>query len=483
MASSLADCVVTNSLSSAVISTSQFSASRPQLLSGSAVKFPNLTLESTLQELPLHDYQVEADCLTRDVAHVFDAQPLLPGVILSKAETLIGMISRRRFLEQMSRPYGLDLFMNRPVEILYPFIITTGALVFPADTRIEWMTQQALQRSPEELYEPIVVQFADNTHHLLDFHQLLVAHSQIHQLAQQVIREQSQAQVIQTEKMASLGRLIASVSHEILNPVNFISGNLNYLAAYSHDLIQLIVAYDAALPNGSIEINQIRDEIGFDFIQQDLPNILESLKLGSERLRSIVGGLRTFSHMSETDRRPVDLHKTIDNTLIILNSRLKNAIEVIKNYAELPLIECYSGQLSQVFMNLISNAIDALLEKVEAEKALLTPAQLVERYHTTVALWQPQITITTAIETRVHSDLGVTQWVSIQIADNGPGIPAEIQGQIFESFFTTKPVGQGTGLGLAISRQIVVEKHQGTLDLHSQVGVGTEFKVSLPIAG
>lgn len=465
-----------------MVTTPSGFASEQSLLSNSAVKFPNLTLESTLQELPLHDYQVEVERLTRDVAHAFDDRPLLPGVILTKGDEFAGMISRRRFLEQMSRPYGLDLFMNRPLEVLYPFIMT-GGNVFPSTTRIEWMTQQALQRSPEELYEPIVVQFEDDRHYLLDFHQLLVAHSQIHQLAQQVIRDQSQAQVIQTEKMASLGRLIASVSHEILNPVNFISGNLNYLATYSRDLIRLIAAYEVALPQGSTEINEMREEIGFDFIQHDLPNILDSLKLGSERLRSIVGGLRTFSHMSETDRRPVDLHKTIDNTLIILNSRLKNAIDVVRNYGDLPLIDCYSGQLSQVFMNLLSNAIDALLEKVEAEKALLTPAQRAELHRVNTPTWQPQITITTALKPVAPSQLDNNQWVSICIGDNGPGIPAEIQEQIFESFFTTKPVGQGTGLGLAISRQIVVEKHQGKLELRSQVGVGTEFELLLPIGG
>lgn len=441
------------------------------------MQFQNLNLESVLKELPLHDYQMEFHHLGKEVGKALDQNPLLPGVILTRAGELGGMISRHRFLHQMSRPYSLELFMKRSLEILYPFVCTDFA-VYPGTASIVSVAQETLQRSPELLYEPIVVELEPKVYRLLDFHQLLVAHAQIHQLAQQVIREKTEAQVIQTEKMASLGRIIASVAHEILNPVNFISGNLNYLGNYSQDLITLLDAYEAENPNPSDHIAKLKDQVGLEFVLQDLPRIIDSMKMGSERLKNIVNGLRNFSHMNESDRKSIDIHQCIDNTLLILNSRIKGQIEIVKNYGNLPLVNCYSGQLNQVFMNIISNAIDALLEKFEEQK--LSPAEMLvalknaDHYPT----WQPKITLTTVIQPAIADTPAI---VSVKIADNGSGIPLEIQSQIFESFFTTKPMGKGTGLGLAISRQIVVDKHGGSLNLKSEVGAGTEFEICIPL--
>jgi signal transduction histidine kinase len=445
---------------------------------------PTLTLESTLQELALHDRSVAFDNLGKDLSDIFDQHPLLPGIIIVDQGTLAGMISRRRFLEQLSRPYGLDLFMNRPISILYPFVKTDFA-IFEGDQTIVAATHQALQRSPEQLYEPLVIKLAERDYRLLDFHNLLMAHSQIHQLAQQVIQEKTEAQVIQTEKMASLGRIVASVAHEINNPVNFIAGNLNYLATYAQDLINLVDAYEDTYPEPPESLLSLKDDIGMDFLREDLPRLLDSVKMGSERLKTIVLGLRNFSHMNESERKSVDLHQSIENTLVILNSRLKSRIDVIKDYGHLPPVSCYSGQLSQVFMNIISNAIDALME--EAEKRQSTPQQ-----HTQGTTWQPQITITTALlvgnengqngsHTNVADAQGGDRWVAVRIADNGPGIPQEAQDKIFETFYTTKPAGEGTGLGLAISRQIVVDRHGGKLNLKSTLGQGTEFEILLPV--
>jgi two-component system, NtrC family, sensor kinase len=439
--------------------------------------FQNLNLESVLKELPLQDYQVELHHLGKEVARALDQNPLLPGVILTKAGELVGMISRRRFLQQMSRPYSLELFMKRSLEVLYPFV-RTEIVIYSGNASIVSIAHEALQRSPELLYEPIVVEIEPQVYRLLDFHQLLVAHAQIHQLAQQVIREKTEAQVIQTEKMASLGRIIASVAHEILNPVNFISGNLNYLGSYSQDLIDLLTAYEQENPHPSDTIAKLRDKIGLEFVLQDLPRIIDSVKMGSERLKNIVNGLRNFSHMNESDRKLIDIHQCIDNTLLILNSRIKGQIEIVKNYGTLPLINCYSGQLNQVFMNIISNAIDALVDKLEQQK--LSPAELLVALKTAnpQPLWQPQITITTSVKMAIAD---TPAQVIICIADNGPGIPADIRTQIFETFFTTKPVGKGTGLGLAISRQIVVDKHGGTLHVETEMGKGTEFEICIPL--
>jgi two-component system, NtrC family, sensor kinase len=446
----------------------------------------NLTLESTLQELYLHDREIEADSLGKEAAKLFDTNPFLPGIILLEQGQLIGMISRRRFLEQMSRPYGLDLFLNRPLRILYQFVLTEFP-VLSINTLIVNAVSEALKRSPEHLYEPIVVQLAPQTYRLLDVHQLLLAQSQIHELAKQLLNEQAQTQMIQAEKMASLGRMVAEVAHEILNPVNFIWGNVSHLSSHIQNLVELLSVYESEISVPSSKITRLKEEVDLDFVLEDLPRIISSMKLGSERLKMIAGGLRNFSHMDETQLQPADLHQCIDNTLLILNNRLKDEIDVIKNYGDLPLVNCYSGQLSQVFMNLVGNAIDALFEK----KSKQNLASHIQFQHEAID-WEPQIKITTEVYSAIgqtdsakqelSGDLGASSsWIAIRIADNGCGIPNDIQQQIFETFFTTKPVGQGTGLGLAISYSIVTEKHHGKLNLKSQPGLGSEFEVLLPL--
>jgi two-component system NtrC family sensor kinase len=445
----------------------------------------NLTLESTLQELHLHDRQIEVDNPGKEAAKLFDANPFLPGIILLEQGKLVGMISRRRFLEQMSRPYGLDLFLNRPLRILYQFI-STEFPVLTSDTLIVDAVREALKRSPEHLYEPIAVQLDAQTYRLLDLHQLLMAQSQIHELAKQLLNEQAQTQMIQAEKMASLGRMVAGVAHEIFNPVNFIWGNVSHLSNHIQSLVKLLSAYESKIPASSYEILKLKEEIELDFVLEDLPQILNSMKLGSERLKMIAGGLRNFSHMDEKQLQPADLHQCIDNTLLILNSRIKGEIDIIKSYGNLPLVNCYSGQLSQVFMNLISNAIDTLFEKKAQQNSAFTQVQREE-----AIAWQPQIEITTEVCSAIAqttppsqekgSDSAYSDWVAVRIADNGCGIPDDIQKRIFETFFTTKPVGKGTGLGLAISYSIVTEKHHGKLNLKSQLGIGSEFEILLPL--
>jgi signal transduction histidine kinase len=423
----------------------------------------NLSLDSTLRELSLYDFQVESSHPGKEVAQEFRVNPMLPGVILIEQGNFAGMISRRRFLEQMSRPYGLELFSKRPLHSLYGF---AGAevLKLSGDIQISEAAHRSLQRSPESLYEPIVVELDPGVYRLLDVHQLMIAQSQIHALTTQLLHEQTQAQMIQTEKMATLGQMVASVAHEIKNPVSFISGNFEFLFSYCQTLIDVISGYEAEVSQISPELAQLKDENELGFIFEDLPKILKSMEIASDRLTKIVGGLQSFSHLDEARRRPADIHECIESTLIILNSRLKKTtIEIIKEYGYLPLVNCYSGQLSQVFMNILSNAIDALLEKWETREP-------------DAESWQPQIEIKTEIIERSQED-----WVLVQITDNGPGIPPEVQKRIFETFFTTKPVGKGTGLGLAISHQIVTQKHGGELLMHSQPQEGTEFKFLFPL--
>lgn len=285
---------------------------------------------------------------------------------------------------------------------------------------------------------------------------------------QQALRnlQQTQAQLIQTEKMSSLGQLVAGVAHEINNPVNFIYGNLTHAEQYILELLELVRLYQEYSPNPVIEIQEHSKAIDFDFLITDLPKMLFSMKTGADRIRQIVLSLRNFSRLDEAEVKPVDIHDGIDSTLLILQNRLKGKpdhpdIKVIKEYGHLPLIECYAGQMNQVFMNILINAIDAL-----------------DSYNTqcscqTIQDNSRRITIRTELINR--------NYAAIWIADNGPGMTEEVKKRLFDPFFTTKPVGSGTGLGLSISYQIVVQTHGGLLRCVSTLGEGTEFCIELPV--
>lgn len=267
--------------------------------------------------------------------------------------------------------------------------------------------------------------------------------------------KQAQAQLIQAEKMSSLGQMVAGLAHEINNPVSFIYGNLEYAENYADDLLRLVDLYQKYYPQPSREIGEELENTDLDFIKEDFPKIINSMKNGAERIRQLILSLRNFSRLDESDLKAVDLHEGIESTLVILHNRLStNQVEVKKLYNKLPLVECYPALLNQVFMNILGNAIDAM-EASGREKV---------------------ITISTELEKKEAEN----EAVKVRIADRGVGISAEIKEKIFDPFFTTKPVGSGTGLGLSISYQIV-EKHGGQISVFSQVGVGTEFEIVLPV--
>ncbi len=289
--------------------------------------------------------------------------------------------------------------------------------------------------------------------------------------------QSTQAQLIQSEKMSSLGQMVAGIAHEINNPINFIHGNINYASQYIQDLLDLIAVYEQEYPNSSPLIQEKAQEIELDFLVKDLPKLLDSMHVGSSRIRNIVQGLRNFSRLDEAEMKPVDIHEGIENTLMILQHKLKAnsnqpEIEVIKEYGHLPQVSCYASGLNQVFMNILSNAIDAL----EDGNRSLVMGNREESSNYQLPITNYQLP-TICIRTEQADD----QTVRIRIADNGLGMNEEVQHKIFDPFFTTKPVGSGTGLGLSISYQIVVEKHKGQLICNSALGQGTEFVIEIPM--
>ncbi|WP_445630667.1 ATP-binding protein [Nostoc sp. DSM 114167] len=263
----------------------------------------------------------------------------------------------------------------------------------------------------------------------------------------------TQVQLIQTEKMSSLGRMVAGLAHEINNPVNFIHGNFNHLNNHVNCLLNLIQLYQQEHPDSYSLFEEKFGDFNIDFISDDLPKILSSMRIGTDRIRDIVLSLKNFSRLDQSDKKAVNIHEGIESTLLLLNHRLQPKIEIIKKYGNLPPVQCYPAQLNQVFMNILSNGIDALLELDNQ--------------------MQKQIVIQTEV-TKLET-------VIITFRDNGNGIDSEIQSKIFDPFFTTKPINKGTGLGLAISHQII-EKHQGNIQLKSERARGTEFTIEIPIA-
>ncbi len=276
----------------------------------------------------------------------------------------------------------------------------------------------------------------------------------------------TQAQMIQGEKMSSLGQMIVGIAHEINNPVSFVYGNIVPAIDYAKDLLHLIELYQKHYPEPEKEIQDEIQAIELDYVRNDFTKLLNSMAIGSERIRKIVLSLRNFSRLDEDGFKRVDIHEGIDNTLIILQNRLKvqsdrPEIKIVKEYSSLPLVDCYPGQLNQVFMNLFVNAIDALDEY---------------NLHRTPEEIKANISYI-KISTEVNND----EWIMIRITDNGPGISDRIKPKLFDPFFTTKEVGKGTGLGLSISYQIIVDKHSGKLNFSSKEGKGTEFVVEIPV--
>ncbi|MEG5163236.1 AAA family ATPase [Microcoleus sp. AT3-A2] len=431
------------------------------------------TKEAKLQEaqklahLGNWEFDLEGDKLTwsEEVFRIFGLDPELPEPTILEHRKQIHPDDLKLWLErlekiiQLGKPCEFELRILRHDEaVRYIYVkaqaIFDGGKVIKLFGTIQDITERklaedALRQSEGQLREKAT--------------QLEVTLSEL---------RSTQTQLIQTEKMSSLGQLVAGVAHEINNPINFIYGNVLHANDYSSDLLGLIDLYQESYPNANPEIVAKTEDIDLAFIQEDLPKILKSMQVGVDRVRNIVLSLRNFSRLDEAEMKPVDVHSGIDSTLLILQHRLKkdavgHGIEVVKEYGQLPEVNCYASGLNQVFMNILSNAIDAM------ELGVGRPETTAKLENPLSPIFERKIEIRTEVCDK--------NWVRIYIADNGRGMTEEVRSRIFDPFFTTKSVGQGTGLGLSISYQIVVEKHGGKLMCFSAPGEGAEFVIEIPV--
>jgi signal transduction histidine kinase len=423
----------------------------------------NLSLDSKLKDLPLYEFQVDLDLTTgQDVATVFEQHPALPGVLLYQDGGFVGMISRARMMEYLLRPHGMDLFLKQPLKVLYSYA-RTHDLVFQGGTAILTAAQQALRRSPELLGEPILVRMEGDRYRLLNFHELNIAYWQLRGIESQVWYEQTQMAMLRTTRMASLGRLVDGVSHEILDPVSFIWGNLSHVGDYTRDLLGMISLYEQHFEEKPLDIQALEETIELDYLREDLPNTLESIKTGADRLSKLATSLQNFCHIDEVYPKPANVHNCLDGVLLLLKSRLTSDIEIRKHYGHLPPVPCFVGQLSQVFMNILSESINTLLTQAAADRVNSEMPSPIGTQ--ALALSKPTI----AIETEACSlDGSGNRWISVRIAHNAAVWDQDLEKEIADRIANYRPFTQETSL--TSSYRMITGKHRGKFRVRSAVG-------------
>jgi len=398
----------------------------------------------------------------------------LPGRVLMSGKP-IWIVDVSQDINFIRARYALDM----GVRAAFAFPVLVGAEVVAV---MEFFSTQAIE--PDEVLLDVVANIGTQLGRVIERERASAATNaseakakeQAWQLQQTVNQlQQAQSQLIQTEKMSSLGQMVAGIAHEINNPVNFIYGNLIYTSQYSQNLLSLVELYQKHYPYSQPEIEAFIEEIELNYLIEDLPKTISSMESGAERIQQLVLSLRNFARLDESAVKRVDIHEGLDSTLLIIQNRLHfkegySHIQVIKEYGKLPLVECYAGQLNQVFMNILNNAIDALVEDSRYQQVDYGNNSYLAGEH---RFPKPII--------KIKTEMAIANHITVRISDNGPGINEEVKARLFDPFFTTKPVGQGTGLGLSICYQIIVEKHGGAIGCNSKPGEGAEFWMEIPI--
>jgi len=447
-----------------------------------------LGIDSTLGELSLFDVRLSIDTRGSEAARLFEQRPDLPGILLTDRDLVVGVLSRARFLEHLLRPQGFDLFLSRPLTVLHSYA-RLRSLTLPQHTPILVAAQKALRRPVELQSEPILVTQGQEAR-LLNSHDLNVAHWYIRGIETQVRYERTQAYMLQSQKMAALGRLVDGVAHEILDPLGFIWGNLSHVSRYCQQLLDLVVAYDAAIADSEVAsaIADLKEEIELEYLQEDLPNTLRSIHGGADRLKKLATSLQNFCHIDEVYPKPADLHEIIDGIALLLKSRLTTRIQIVRQYGALPPVTCFAGQLSQVFMNILLHNVDTLLTQT-ARRHLAADLPLSSPPSVAFEIEEPPTIIITTRLCPAPQESGLTdeRWVAVTIADNGPGLSVEAQQQVLNSFSIEQRLEKETDL--AMSYRIITAKHGGRFyvrsrgfsDQETDPGIGTEFEIRLPL--
>ncbi|MGF1460688.1 MAG: sensor histidine kinase [Leptolyngbyaceae cyanobacterium] len=465
-------------------------ASLNQLDVSQSSTLPVMTLgtDSTLQALPLHQAQLGVDDLCSTAVTLFNQRPELPGLLLCDANQGVGVLSRQRFFEYLLRPKGRELFFDEPLSVIHSYA-RLQPLVFTQKTLILVAARAALRRPTEFHGEPLLVK-TDSGDRLLNAHDLNQAHWQIRGIEIQVRHERTQAAMLQTHKMAALGRLVDGIAHEIMDPLGFIWGNLSHVDSYCQQLLNLIKTYEsveAGMAEAQV-LAELKEDIELNYLRQDLPSALQSIKGGAARLKQLASSLQNFCHIDEVYPRPVDLHELIDSIVLLLKSRLNTHITITRQYAALPPVPCFPGQLSQVLMNLLSRCIDELLglaarQSVAADFMAMAPATPPEDLPS-----PPEIVITTRLRDRSEqSQAQRDRAVVITIADNGPGLSPVALQQIRAFFSIRHRLERETDL--AFSYQLITAKHGGKFSVRSPASCfqsasessGTEYEIQLPL--
>jgi signal transduction histidine kinase len=441
-----------------------------------------LGLMTTLASLPTYQLEIDAGCSVNSLVNCFEQFPGLPGVVLRDQGQVVGLISRQQFLEHLLRPEDRELFWTEPLRLLHRYV-KSQPLWLSGQTTILTAAQQVLKRPMEFQSEPIGVEM-EGGYRLLSAAELNVAYWQIRGIEIQVGYERLQMQMLQSDKMADLGRLVDGVAHEILDPVSFIWGNLSHISNYAHQLLELVRQYETELPEGSVHLQALRTDMEVEYIQDDLPMAIKSVRGGANRLRQLAISLQNFCHIDEVYPKPADLHGLLDSILLLLQSRLDSQIQITREYEKLPPVPCFAGQMGQVFMNILVSLIDALLEQIAQQDTMsvtVTPSS---------AAFIPKITISTQVRSFNRQDpivMDTPRWVSVVIQDNGPGLPPEAEMDLMQTFSAHTRIIKETSLSM--SYHIITAKHGGQFQVRSQrfthsqhhTPQGTQFEILLPL--
>ncbi len=438
--------------------------------------------KSSLQDLPLHRFTVELSITGAELAMLFQSSPQVPGAVILNADaSLVGVVTRSVFFELMLDGAGNPSpFLQQPLQTFSRYVCSP-VLKLSGDSGILVSAKRALRRVSKAIGEPVLVNVSGD-YLLLDFHTLNIAYWQIRSIETQIAYEQTQIQMIRNDKMASLGRLVNGVSHEILDPVSFIWGNLSHLSKYIKDVMRVVDRYELELPIPSNEMLELRSDLEIDYLREDIPKTLQSIKTGADRLTKLASSLQNFCHIDEVYPKATDIHDCLDSMLLLLKSHLKNEINVQKSYGALPTVPCFIGQVTQVFLNVLSYLVRQILVKSVTDRVL---EELPLPYYDNESLSEPpKLWIMTEV---CSIDSSGMRWVSVRLGCNGKPISLAEQQQLMNDFMYSNPLTRESSL--VIAHRVVTNRHQGIMKLrtadnpmdHLDPGISTEFEILMPI--